>query len=1450
LQRFFRNLPPGTGCAYVVIMHLDPNRPSLLADVIGRATTLPVAQAEDGMPVVPDHIFIIPPGTYLTIRDGRLVVTPMLRRPPRPDAVDRFMVSLAADQRERAVGIVLTGADSDGAIGLKAVKSEGGITFAQTPESAAHPGMPLSALGTGIVDALLPIEQIPQALVDFVAHAGLPTAAGAPPPVDEPPTLSAILAQVRLRTGLDFRGYKMPMLARRVRRRMGLCGVSSLDDYLARVTASTAEARSLADDFLIGVTEFFREPDAWRELAELALPALLQQKGTGEAFRIWAPACSTGEEAYSLGMLLLEQPWFDERQLRLQIFATDVDRRALDVARHGHYPETAAHAVSADRLRRFFVRNGGGYQVGKRLRESVVFAPQNLTADPPFSRIDLLSCRNLLIYLEAELQARVLQLFHFALEPGGVLFLGKSESANSQPQLFEPISHRHRIYRRLGVARSAPPQLPIDGGVQHRAAQRWPAVNRRAAGDHAGLVRDTLLALHAPAAVLINRHHRALYFHGPVRSFVEQPEGTPTDELLPMVREGLRPQLRAAVFRALNENARVESVGTMSMPGGEERNVRIAVTPIASTGDEPLLLVTFQVVDRPPLAPRHEATAGGDAGEAGEAGDPGDAASALQALEAELSSSRRELRAAIEELEAANEELKVANEEAMAMNEELQSTNEELETSKEELQSVNEELTTVNQQLQEKVIELETTNDDLGNLLASTHIPTLFLDRQLRIKRFTPAATRLFRLIATDVGRPLTDIAGDCDKASLLDDARQVLERLAEIGRQIETPDGHHYLQRILPYRTQEDRIEGVVVTYSDVTEVRQAAERMRRYATVMRDSNDAIVVHDLAGIVQAWNRGAEQMYGHAEPDAIGMSIDAILPPDRRAAHDELIRRVLAGERAVGVEGRRVTRAGDPLVVSATLSRIDDDAGRPVAIALTDRDMTERVRAEAALRDSEARFRALADDAPVLIWMADADGRLEFANREFARQTGQSPDALLGRPWSEMVLPEDLAALPAGGVPSARRFSVALRMRHGRAGGHRWMTMVLIPRHDAQGRTLGHVGCAVDIDSQKTAENALRDADRRKDEFLAMLGHELRNPLAPIRNAAEVLRLSGSNDPRIAWASDTLVRQVAHVTRLVDDLLDISRITRGAMNLRFEPVDLVAAVARAIDALRALIQQKRHRLEIRLPDAPVWVEGDPIRLTQVFENLLTNAAKYTDDGGELAVWLETGDGNATVHVRDNGIGIAPAMRAQVFDLFVQDERSLDRSQGGLGIGLSLVRHLVELHHGQVDAFSEGLGRGSDFVVRLPVLKTGSRPREERPAAEPAGGGGRVLLVDDDRDAAESLSLVLQLQGFEVATAFDLRSALREAARFSPQAVVLDLGMPGADGYEVAKRMRALPQAADAVYVALTGFGRSDDLARTRDAGFAHHLVKPADPTALREIIAQAIRTGGAEPRRS
>jgi two-component system, chemotaxis family, CheB/CheR fusion protein len=1429
LRRFFQAMPADRRVAFVVIVHLSPDHVSHFAELLRGSTSMPVAQIDKGDRVEAGHVYVIPPNRFVRIEDGVLRLDPTTQRPVIPRPIDHFLRSLAEERQEHAVAVILSGTDSDGTLGVKEIKIAGGMVMAQTPESAQHPGMPKNAIATGVVDYVLPIEEMPRSLLAYLEHAKLDGAAAPAVAEAEQGEVSAeqlhkALALLHLRAGHDFRLYKPGMLMRRIFRRMGLARTPAWADYEKLLRDSAKELQALRGDLLIGVTEFFREPEAFDAFEREAIPQLLENRPADSPLRVWVPGCATGEEAYSLAMLLIEAVGEGPRSSEVNVFATDVDRDALDVGRQGTYRDSIALTMPPQRLRRFFNKTDDGYQVKSVLRKAVLFAPHNVMTDPPFSRLDVVSCRNLLIYLESEVQRKLMRLFHFALRPGGTLLLGKSESPGQSDDLFEPVSKKHRIFRSVRAAPTAPLDLPL--GRSGAVGQPQADVSSGPRDpDFRKLIEAVLLREHAPAAVLADRRCNAMYFHGSTGEFLSQPGGQPTADLASLVPANFRVKLRAAFHEAI----RAKGQASFDARGeGGAANVRVTVAPLRDFDATGLLVVTFQRRPRPRAA----------------APEPRgiDDGNALRQLEQELDSTRKELQGAIEDMESANEELKVSNEEAMSMNEELQSTNEELETSKEELQSLNEELTSVNVQLEEKVHELERANDDQRNLLTSTEIATLFLDRELRIKRFTPACTRLFKLIATDVERPITDLAGSLASENFLEDARRVLAELNTVEREVRAATGEWYLRRVVPYRTQDERIDGVVATFTDVSELRRATEGVRRLATVVRDSNDAVIVFDFDGHILSWNRGAEAIYGYTEKEALRLGIDALVPERARGDYRALLERSRTGEGIASHETQRTTRDGRTLDIWLTASVLHDEAGGIVAIASTERDITERRRAELALRESEARFKLLADSAPVLIRVDDVDGKARFVNRVWLDFTARPVEALLGDGWLLLLHPGDQTSYASGfrrAVERLDRFEGDFRLRRA-DGEYRWMKSVSVPRYDQEGGFSGYIGTCFDIHDRKLTEQALAEADRRKDEFLAMLAHELRNPLAPISNAARLIKLIGLPDARLEWARDVIDRQVGHLARLIDDLLDVSRITSGRLELHKDVLDLKSIVEQAVEASRPLIEARRHRIEVELPQEPVYVEGDLVRLSQAITNLVNNAAKYTNEGGWIRVRAERGDGSAVISVSDNGIGIDADLLPRVFDLFTQGDRSLERTRGGLGIGLTLVQRLIEMHGGSIEARSHGVNRGSEFVIRLPALvRPSDALRSPKPAPTNGAGRRRILVVDDNVDSAESMAAILRMEGHEVETAYDGMAALKAAESTVPQVVLLDIGLPGLDGYELARRLRARPQTNGALLIAITGYGQAEDVRTAMEAGINCHLVKPVNREALDAILASA-----------
>jgi two-component system, chemotaxis family, CheB/CheR fusion protein len=956
--RFFRALPPDSGMAFVLVQHLDPTHESLTAELLGRQTWMPVRQVSGDTPVEADRVYVIPPNKDLSIHQGVLRLTPPAEPRAMRTPIDFFFRTLAEDRQERAIGIILSGTGSDGTLGLKEIKAAGGMTLVQDPGTAQHDGMPRSAIAHDAADLVLAVEQMPKALLKYAQHPYLAVAEPTPAVEQVTDDLSRILTLVRTRLRFDFTGYKTGTLGRRVRRRMGIRHVERLPDYLRLLRGDPGELKALFKDLLICVTRFFRDPDAWHYLEEQVLPSLMREREAAAPVRAWVAGCGTGEEPYSLGMLLIEQAQAAQRSGPIQVFASDVDREALDIARAGLYPESIAADVTADRLRRFFLKDGHHYRVSKELREVVIFAEQNLVADPPFSKLDLISCRNLLIYLNADVQERAVSLFHFALDDGGYLFLGSAESIGPAEDRFATVSKRWRIYRRIG------PTRPDTLAVLPVMAARRPAPERERVPraplrtDHLVIrLQQLLLDRYAPASVVISRRYEILLFSGPIDRYLTQPPGPPTQDLLARVREGLQTRLRGVVHKAI-QDGQAQTVSRVRLRrNGAWHRIRVTVEPLTLSAEtEGLLLVSF-VNEGPEPAPASAA--------ANDRDEP-----LVRQLESELKASQEDLQTTLEERETSNEELRAATEEAMSVNEELQSANEELETAKEELQSVNEELSTVNAQLESKVDELERANSDLDNLLTSTNIATVLLDDQLRIRRCTTSATRLFAVVPSDVGRPLADITQKFTDPALFTDAATVLDGLPSRRAEVAAQDGRWYIRQVLPYRGQDGRIDGVVITFSDVAADALRAARSKLEAAlkdlgekeawlraVVDTAAETIITTDESGTIVSFNHAAERMFGYDAAEAIGKNVRILVPLPGRKAYDDYLGWYREGSPALVLGLRRevvgLRRDGTRFPMDLAVSEFTTPTGRKfTSIA---RDLTERQQAEQRLRLQEHR---------------------------------------------------------------------------------------------------------------------------------------------------------------------------------------------------------------------------------------------------------------------------------------------------------------------------------------------------------------------------------------------------------------------------------------------------------------------------------------------------------------
>ncbi|MDB5386104.1 MAG: Protein-glutamate methylesterase [Planctomycetaceae bacterium] len=1575
--QLLKALPADTGMAFVLVQHLAPTHPSALAEILSRATRMKLTEIGDMSTVEPNHVYVIPPDRVLVIAAGVLQLLPREGHGiPRP--VDQFFLSLAADQRHQAIGVILSGTATDGTRGLEAIKAEGGITFAQDG-SAQFDGMPKSAIASGCVDFVLPPDQIAREITRISQHSY-----SIPQPValveDDKSDLTEVIRILRDATGVDFTHYKFNTLFRRVTRRMVFQKIDVLTKYAEYLHQTPAEVDALYQDILISVTSFFRDPASFETLQKTVFPHLLENRSRHDPVRLWILGCSTGQEAYSLAMAFTEAAEAAGSSVPFQLFATDLNPLGIDKARAGTYPLNIAQDVSPERLQRFFTEVEGGYRICKSIRDACVFSRHNVLVDPPFSRIDLISCRNLLIYLEPVLQQRIMPTLHYALKPEGCLWLGGSETVGGFLNLFDAQDSKHKIYIKKPSTNSERGHFQVqDGGVSRRAFM--PAQVRPIAVTD--LPRDAdrvLLARFAPPSVLVSAELDILQYRGDTGPFLTPAPGKASLNLLKMLREGLLVGVRGAILRAGKEETTVREEGLRVKSNGQYLDVAIEVIPIQGIAPkERGYLVLFEG--------RHYAT-------------PGDLPLAFHPelerettdkenarMAQELAATREYLQSVIEQQDVANEELQSANEEVQSANEELQSTNEELETSKEEIQSSNEELATVNDELNNRVVESNRVNNDLVNLISSVQMAIIILGPDLRVRRFTPLAEKLLNLIPADVGRPLADIKLNLENLPDLESLlAQVRDTAIPQEHEVRDKSGRWVALRVRPYKTVDNQIDGVVVMLVDIDDMRRAHDLAResdaQYHAMFEATSVGMCETDpQTGRLLRVNDEFARIVGYSQAQLAEKTFHELTyPDDQNQAAAGFSRLILREVAFLELEKRLVRQDGLIVWVHVTVNLVHDAGTGPLrAVALT-LDITERKRAEAASRESEDRYRTLFELGPVAVYSCDKEGVIQEFNRRATELWGRTPE--LGDTderfyGSLKLLRPDGSWMPHDRTPVADVLSgktaevIDAEVIIERPDTSCVTVVVNIrPLKNQQGEITGMINCFYDVSERKVAEAALNtsevryrrlfetakdgilildaasqkithvnpflmnlldypteyflgkelweigflrdkqasraamqhldeegviryeslplkdcngglhpvemvanvyqegpqrviqcnirdisersrlesllrgqaselsDLHRRKDEFLAMLSHELRSPLAPIANAVQLLSLQRGNETRIQQQARGIIeRQLGQLQHLVDDLLEVSRITSGRVQLLRDRVAVSGIVNGAIETVRPLVEQHRHELTLSLPAESIWLYADAARLEQVLVNLLTNAAKFTEEGGHIWVTVQREGEECLIRVRDSGVGITAALLPHIFDLFTQAERTLDRSQGGLGIGLALVQRLTELHGGKVEAFSE-FGQGTEFVVRLPVM-AGDMPRSESTTlipAPPAARPLRVLVVDDNADTLLSFSMLLRAAGHDVQTAHDGPAGVQAALEYLPDVALLDIGLPGLNGFDVARRIRQEPALQNITLIALTGYGQEADRLTSEQAGFNHHLVKPADFAQLQQIL--------------
>ncbi|WP_168565923.1 chemotaxis protein CheB [Crateriforma spongiae] len=1185
LERFFGLMKPDTGMAFVVVQHLSPDFKSLMDELLARWTSMSINRVEDRMEVRPNSIYLIPPKKEMIISDGKLLLTDKDPSQSLTLPIDHFMRSLAHEMGHRAVAVILSGTGSDGSRGIEEIHNCGGMVICQSEDSAKFDGMPRSALDTGLVDLVLPPDEIPQALQHYIEN---------PDPAEvarsmlketavQDDDIGGLFKLLRDAYGIDFSYYKVSTVTRRIERRLALKSVNSLSDYVKWLMEDPGELNALYKDLLIGVTQFFRDGEAFERLSDQITP-LLENLNPGEEFRVWVSGCGTGEEAYSLAILIHQQLKAIDRNLNVKIFATDVHQDSLHHASQGIYHESALADMFAEHRDEYFVKTRDGYQIIPEIRQWVVFAPHNLIKDAPFTKIDLVTCRNLLIYFQNPAQKKAISMFHFALKTGGVLFLGPSESIGELADEFDTLESYWKLYRkRRDVRLPTEGALPLGSTEGFRNPNAGVSATPRMRGTDESLIGiyDNLLNHYIPHGILVDESRRLLHVFGNGGDFMRYRPGRPSRDVLDSLPPELRTAVSAAFHRATRENNPITFRGVpVTLPDGEDRLATVVIRPIETAQKRPpAYLISVEVSENQP-AVIVEPDSNLDMASA--------SSEQVARLETELRYARENLQATIEELETSNEELQATNEELVASNEELQSTNEEL-------HSVNEELYTVNAEHQTKISELTEITRDMDNLLLSTDLHTIFLDRNLCIRKFTPKIGETFSFLKQDIGRRIDSFTYKLQHENLVEHAEQVLKTQQPLSFETQDLNGTWFMLRILPYRSGAD-IDGVVLTLTDIC------------------------------------------------------------------------------------------------------------------------------------------------------------------------------------------------------------------------------------------------------SLKDANSALKESVRRRDEFLAMLSHELRNPLAAILNATYLMDQSDTTTMDQSNAYQVVQRQTKQMATLMNDLLDVARVTQGKIELQNDLVDLRDTIPPTLETIDGYIKQHQQTLVCNVADEPILIWGSQARIQQIQVNLLTNASKYTHDGGEIRLSVGKEDDNAIIRVSDNGVGIPPELLESIFELFVQSEATLDRAQGGMGVGLTLVKSLVDLHDGKVSVHSDGTGQGSEFVVRLPLAKNQlQKPLQPAPQPGPRPVGNRVVLIEDNPDAAEMLASLLELEGLEVVTADNGCAGLEQIRQYQPDVALVDIGLPELDGYEIARVTRSDQQLGGTRMIALTGYGQSEDRKKALESGFDDHLVKPIEPDRLFDVLRPFVR---------
>ncbi|HEX8038355.1 MAG TPA: CheR family methyltransferase [Chryseosolibacter sp.] len=1285
------------GMAYVFIHHLSPNYKSNLAEIFQRQTPMPVVQVTSGLKLEPNHVYVIPPNTYMSVEDTslKLVKRTKLDIPYHP--IDYFLMSLAEVSDHKGIGVLLSGTATDGTLGLKAIKESGGISFAQD-ESARHDQMPKNAQEAGYVDFVLSPGRIAQELASLAQHPYkmIPSDHGV---IKEEGEIKKVLALVLEQKGVDFFShYKKSTIYRRVIRRMALNKREAVKDYLKVLRENPGELDALYQDFLINVTTFFREPAFYKALTKTVFPRILKTLKRNDPIRIWVAGCATGEEAYSTAICLTEFLQSKKVLHPIHIFSTDLNAKAIEKARLGIYPKNLVQHITTQRLKRFFSRVNGHYQIVKSIREMCIFSAHDLLKDPPFSHIDLVSCQNVLIYLKPGPQRKIFQAFHYALKPTGFLLMGKSESIGTATDLFRLSPRGSRLYSKIP---GPPRQMDFASHLPPAAGKT--TLSFRTAGDENDLEKQSdkiLLNRYVPASVLVNRDLQIVRFRGSISSYLEPASGKASLSLLKMIKDELLFDVRAALQQAKKSG----SVATRESYVPEKksnRGVIVEVTPVNSGKDTHYLIVFKDALEEISVA------------KAGKPPKHGGEKAKRERLEQALLTAREQMRSTSEDFEATREELQSANEEILSSNEELQSINEELETSKEELQASNEELTTTNEELQDRNLELRQSRDYAEAIIHTMRGPLIVLNSEMRVRTANKAFYDFFGIHAEQTeGTLIYNLAkGIWLPAALAERLRDgfsnefdfndfmVTHTFPQIGSRTLIINMHRIPQ------TQYNKEALILLSFEDITRYKKAEESLLQTQAQLKLALSAGSVG-----TWSWNIKTNEVTVSEEENRLygmrpGENMTAYpeweknLHPQDLVAAREAIKRSVEQKIPLDIEFRIVWPDGSTRWIMAKAHTYYDDLGKPDKMIGVNIDVTERRAAIQALEESEKRFHAMSDNAPVMIWMADPDQKITFLNKTWLSYTGKKPEEELGEGWLADIHPEDknlFLDVYQRSFRDHRDFKIDYRLRR-HDGEYRWIMTHGIPRFTGDDHFVGFIGTCIDI-------NDRIDLERQKDDFMSIASHELKTPVTSIKAYAQILhdKFRKANDDVSANMLERLDLQIDKLTGLINTLLDVTKVQSGRMDFAEELFDIEEFVREVSDEMQATLPT--HKI-IRHVKTEGKVYGDRARIAQVLNNLISNAAKYSPGSSDVIVEASR-DGNEYVFsVQDFGIGIPKDMQDKIFGRFFRVSESSGNRVSGLGLGLFISSQIVRQHGGNLWLESQP-GKGSKFFFSLPGKNDG------------------------------------------------------------------------------------------------------------------------------------------------